>query len=259
MALAVDLKGKVGLVLGIANEQSIAFGCAQALRQAGAALCVTYLNDKARSHVEPLAQRLQAELLLPCDVRQPGQLEAVFAAMAEHWGKLDFVVHSIAWSPLDELHGRLLDSTAEGFALAMDVSCHSFVRAAKLAEPLMQQAGGGTLLTMSYYGADKVVAHYNLMGPVKAALESASRYLAAELGSSGIRVHALSPGPMPTRAASGIEQFDQLLDKGRHHSPLQRLGTPEDVGHLAAFLVSDLGAHLTGSTLFVDAGLNIMS
>ncbi|PXF31669.1 short-chain dehydrogenase [Pokkaliibacter plantistimulans] len=259
MALAVDLKGKVGLVLGIANEQSIAFGCAQALRQAGAALCVTYLNDKARPHVEPLAQRLQAELLLPCDVRQPGQLEAVFAAMAEHWGKLDFVVHSIAWSPLDELHGRLLDSTAEGFAQAMDVSCHSFVRAARLAEPLMQQAGGGTLLTMSYYGADKVVAHYNLMGPVKAALESASRYLAAELGSSGIRVHALSPGPMPTRAASGIEQFDQLLDKGRHHSPLQRLGTPEDVGHLAAFLVSDLGAHLTGSTLFVDAGLNIMS
>ncbi|PPC77650.1 enoyl-[acyl-carrier-protein] reductase FabI [Pokkaliibacter plantistimulans] len=259
MALAVDLKGKVGLVLGIANEQSIAFGCAQALQQAGAALCVTYLNDKARSHVEPLAQRLQAELLLPCDVRQPGQLEAVFAAMAEHWGKLDFVVHSIAWSPLDELHGRLLDSTAEGFAQAMDVSCHSFVRAARLAEPLMQQAGGGTLLTMSYYGADKVVAHYNLMGPVKAALESASRYLAAELGSSGIRVHALSPGPMPTRAASGIEQFDQLLDKGRHHSPLQCLGTPEDVGHLAAFLVSDLGAHLTGSTLFVDAGLNIMS
>ncbi|MDH2433569.1 enoyl-ACP reductase FabI [Pokkaliibacter sp. MBI-7] len=259
MALAVDLKGKVGLVLGIANEQSIAFGCAQALQQAGAALCVTYLNDKARSHVEPLAQQLQAELLLPCDVRQPGQLEAVFAAMAEHWGKLDFVVHSIAWSPLDELHGRLLDSTAEGFAQAMDVSCHSFVRAARLAEPLMQQAGGGTLLTMSYYGADKVVAHYNLMGPVKAALESASRYLAAELGSSGIRVHALSPGPMPTRAASGIEQFDQLLDKGRHCSPLQRLGTPEDVGHLAAFLVSDLGAHLTGSTLFVDAGLNIMS
>ncbi len=257
MSLAIDLTGKRGIVLGVANDQSIAFGCAMALREAGAALCISYQNDKARLHVAPLAERLDAAILHPCDVARPGDLEGLFEAARSAWGTIDFVIHSIAWSPLDELHGRLLDSSQEGFARAMDISCHSFIRMARLAEPLMP--AGGTLLTMSYYGSEKVVDHYNMMGPIKAALESSARYLAAELGRQNIRVHALSPGPMPTRAASGIEQFDTLMATAIERAPLHRLGTPQDVGAMAAFLISDLGANLTGSTLYVDAGDHIMA
>ncbi|MFC6669276.1 SDR family oxidoreductase [Marinobacterium aestuariivivens] len=205
----------------------------------------------------PLADRLGASLLLRCDVSRAKELNALFEMVAETWRRVDFLIHSIAWSPIEELHGRLLDSSPEGFARAMDISCHSFIRMAKLAEPLM--TAGGTLLTMSYYGSEKVVEHYNLMGPVKAALESSVRYMAAELGPRNIRVHSLSPGPMPTRAASGIEQFDALMGSAVERAPLHRLGTPRDVGTLAAFLVSDLGANLTGSNLFVDAGDHIMA
>ncbi len=256
MSLVIDLNGMKGIVLGVANAQSIAFGCAQALREAGAQLCINYQNDKARPHVAPLAEQLGASIFQACDVAHPEELERLFDAAKERWGSIDFVVHSIAWSPLHELHGRLLDSSAEGFARAMDISCHSFIRAARLAEALMP--AGGTLLTMSYYGAEKVVDHYNMMGPIKAALESSVRYLAAELGGMNIRVHALSPGPMPTRAASGIAQFDSLMESTIARAPLHRLGTPADVGAMAAFLVSDLGANLTGSTVYVDAGDHIM-
>ncbi|MFZ3117575.1 MAG: enoyl-ACP reductase FabI, partial [Variovorax sp.] len=200
------LQGKKGLVVGIANAQSIAWGCARAFRDAGAELAVTWFNDKARPHVEPLAQQLQAPIALPLDVEQPGQMEAVFAAIEQQWGRLDFVLHSIAFAPKSDLHGRVTDSSREGFGRAMDISCHSFARMARLAEPLMKD--GGSLMTMSYVGAEEVIPDYGLMGPVKAALEASTRYMAAELGPKGIRVNAVSPGPLATRAASGIPNFD---------------------------------------------------
>lgn len=249
-----QLIGKRGLVVGVANEQSIAWGCAKAFREAGAELALTWLNDKARPHVEPLAQQLGAALQMPLDVEQPEQLDAVFAAITERWGRLDFLLHSIAFAPSGDLHGRVIDCSKEGFARAMDISCHSFIRMARLAEPLM--AHGGALLTMSYLGADEVVAHYGLMGPVKAALESSVRYLATELGPQGIRVNAVSPGPLATRAASGIAHFDELMDDARRRAPLRRLVDIDEVGSLCAFLASDAARAITGDTLYVDAGFH---
>ena len=251
-----DLQGKKGLVVGIANDKSIAYGCAKAFRQCGAELAVTYLNDKAKPYVEPLAGELEAALLLPLDVEQDGQLEAVFATLAERFGKLDFLVHSIAYAPLADLHGRVADSSREGFLRAMDISCHSFVRMAKLAEPLMRD--GGALLTMTYLGADEVIDHYGIMGPVKAALQAWSRYPAAELGSQGIRVHAISPGPLQTRAASGIKDFDHLIEEAVERAPLHRLVSPADVGGLAAYLVSDLATSITGSVIYIDGGYHVV-
>ena len=195
------LKGKRGLVVGVANADSIAFGCAAKLRAFGAEIALTYLNDKARTYVEPLARQIDADLLLPLDVMQPGQMQAVFERIEREWGKLDFVIHSIAFAPRDDLHGRITDCSQAGFLQAMQVSCHSFIEMAHYAEKLLNP--GGALITMSYHGADKVVDHYNLMGPVKAALESSVRYLANELGERDIRVFAVSPGPLRTRAASG--------------------------------------------------------
>ncbi len=250
------LAGKKGLVVGIANDQSIAYGCAKAFREAGAEVAVTYVNAKAEAYVRPLAESLDSPIILPCDVRQPGQLEAVFAEIGQQWGKLDFVLHSIAFAPMEDLHNRLVDSSQAGFAMAMDVSCHSFIRMAKLAEPLMTQ--GGCLLTVTFYGSEKVVEHYNLMGPVKSALESSVRYMAAELGSKGIRVHALSPGPLQTRAASGIDRFDELLDRVRAQAPQHMLASIEDVGNVAAFLASDSARSLTGNIEYIDAGYHIM-
>lgn len=250
------LEGKKGLVVGIANTQSIAWGCARALRAAGAELAVTWLNDKARPYVQPLAEQVQAPIQLPLDVEQPGQLEAVFDAVTQQWGHLDFVLHSIAFAPAADLHGRLADSSREGFMRAMDISCHSFARMARLAEPLMKD--GGTLLTMSYLGAAEVIDNYGLMGPVKAALESSVRYLAAEMGPQGIRVNAISPGPLATRAASGIADFDQLLADAAQRAPLRRLVDIDDVGALCTFLASDAGRSITGSTLYVDAGYHIL-
>ncbi|HYC02193.1 MAG TPA: enoyl-ACP reductase FabI [Azospirillaceae bacterium] len=254
--LSTSLAGKKGLVVGIANDQSIAYGCARAFRRLGADLAVTYLNDKARRFVEPLAAELEAPLFLPCDVQQPGQLEAVFEAVRAEWGRLDFLLHSIAFAPTADLHGRVVDSSREGFMTAMDVSCHSFVRMAKLAEPLMDR--GGTLFTMSYYGAEKVIEHYNIMGPVKAALEATVRYMAAELGPKGIRVHAISPGPIRTRAASGIDHFQELMDKVADRAPAHRLVEIDDVGMTTALLATDAGRLLTGATTYVDGGYNIM-
>ena len=252
----ITLEGKRGLVVGIANDSSIAYGCAKAFRALGAELAVTYLNAKAERHVKPLADELEASLFLPLDVRNEGELEAVFAAIQEKWGKIDFVLHSIAFAPKEDLHARVVDSSQEGFLLAMDVSCHSFVRMAKLAEPLMTD--GGCLQTVTFYGGEKVVEHYNLMGPVKAALESVTRYMAAELGDKGIRVHALSPGPLATRAASGIDRFDELMTRVAERAPTHHLVTIEDVGAYAAFLASDAAKSLTGSVAFIDGGYNIV-
>lgn len=255
MTAIIDLAGKRGLVIGIANDHSIAAGCAEAFAGARATLAVTYLNDKARPFVQPVADRLPAEWMAPCDVRMPGSLEAVFEEVRTRWGTLDFLLHSIAYAPKDDLHGRVVDCSAEGFALAMDVSCHSFIRMAKLAEPLM--ADGGCLLTVTFYGSERVVEHYNLMGPVKAALESTTRYMAAELGPKQIRVHAVSPGPIRTRAASGLDRFDEMLDAAAKEVPEHQLVGIEDVGAVAAFLVSDAAKRVTGTIIPVDGGQHV--
>lgn len=255
-AKAPFLEGKKGLVIGIANEQSIAWGCARAFRALGAELAVTYLNDKARKHVEPLAQELGASIFMPLDVRVPGQMESVFEMIAQKWGDLDFAVHSIAFSPKEALQGRVVDVEQEGFRTTMDVSCWSFLRMAHLAEPLMKN--GGTLFTMTYYGSQMVVENYNIMGVAKAALESAVRYVAAELGPKKIRVHAISPGPLATRAASGIPEFDALLDRAKAKAPARSLVTVDDVGVATAFLAHDAAHLITGETLFVDGGYHIM-
>jgi enoyl-[acyl-carrier protein] reductase I len=250
------LEGKRGLIVGIANENSIAWGCAKAFRAFGAELAVTYLNDKAKKYVEPLARELEAPIVMPLDVRTPGQMEAVFERIAKQWGKLDFVVHSIAFSPKEALQGRVVDVSQEGFLTTLDVSCWTFIRMAHLAEPLMKK--GGSLFTMTYYGSQMVVKNYNIMGVAKAALECAVRYIAAELGPKGIRVHAISPGPLATRAASGIPEFDALLDKAKAKAPARSLVSIEDVGVATAFLAHDAARLITGETLYIDGGYHII-
>lgn len=250
-----SLEGKKALVVGIANEHSIAWGCAQALRKQGADLAVTWLNAKAEPHVHPLAEQLGAEIMAPLDVSHPGQTEALFETIADRWGKLDILLHSIAFAPRDDLHGRVVDCSSEGFAQAMDISVHSFLRMTRLAEPLM--ADGGTCLSVSFFGSSRVVRHYNMMGPVKAALESVVRYAAAELGEKGIRVHALSPGPLATRAASGIDHFDELLSNAAERAPTHHLATIRDVGAMAAFLASPEARNLTGGVYDIDGGYSI--
>ena len=250
------LTGKKGLIVGIANEHSLAYGCARHFHAAGAELAITYLNARAEPYVRPLAAASDSKIVMPCDVTVRGQLEAVYEEIAEKWERLDFVLHSIAYARAEDLHGRIVDCSADGFAFAMQVSVHSFLRMAKLAEPLM--TSGGCLLAMSYYGAEKAVAHYNIMGPVKAALEAAVRYIAVELGSQHIRVNALSPGPVATRAASGIEHFDELLERAAKLAPEHQLITLDDIGALAAFLVSDEAKAITGNISYVDAGYHIV-
>ena len=251
------LSGKRALVVGIANEYSIAYGCASAFRQLGAELAITYLNDKARPHVEPLARKLEAPIFLPLDVERPGELEALFDALKNKWGRLDLLVHSIAFAPKADLQGGLIDCSAEGFKRAMDVSVHSFVRMAKLAAPLMSD--GGAMFAMTYHGAQKVVPNYNVMGPVKAALEAACRYLAYELGEKRIRVHPVSPGPLKTRAASGLKDFDLLLNEAASRAPLGELVDIDDVGFTCAYLATPYARRLTGQTIYVDGGVNIMA
>ncbi|WP_108659175.1 enoyl-ACP reductase FabI [Acuticoccus kandeliae] len=257
MNAIVDLSGKRGLVVGIANEHSIAAGCAAAFRDAGAELAVTYLNAKAEPHVRPVAEGLGATIITPCDVRVPGELEAVFEEIGAKWGKLDFLLHSIAFAPREDLQTSVVNCSAEGFALAMDVSCHSFIRMARLAAPLMTD--GGCLMTVSFYGADRVVENYNLMGPVKAALESSVRYIAADLAPRKIRAHAISAGPVMTRAASGIGRFDELMDEVRQRTPAGQLVTIEEIGRIAAFLASGAGAPMTGSVVFADNGFHVVA
>ena len=250
------LEGHKVLVVGIANDQSIAYGCARAFRAAGAELAVTWLSEKARPHVEPLARELEAEIFMPLDVNAGGETEAVFERIAKDWGQLDVLVHSIAFSPRDALCGRVIDVGREGFAATMDVSCWSFIRMAHLAEPLMKK--GGTLFTMTYYGSERVIENYNIMGVAKAALECAVRYVAAELGPKGIRVHAVSPGPLATRAASGIPEFDELLAKAQEKAPARALVDIDDVGAATAFLALDAAKLITGETLYIDGGYHII-
>ena len=256
-AIRPVLTGHKALVVGIANDQSIAYGCAKAFRDAGAELAVTWLNDKARPHVEPLARALEAPITGALDVAVPGQLEAVFDQIRQRWGKLDILVHSIAFAPLEDLRGGLLDCSAEGFAKAMDVSCHSFVRMARLAAPLMTD--GGTMFAMSYYGANRVVPNYNVMGPVKAALEASCRYLAYELGPRRIRVHAISPGPLKTRAANALKDFELLLNEATRKAPLGELVDIMDVGYACAYLATPFAHRITGGTVYVDGGTNIVA
>jgi enoyl-[acyl-carrier protein] reductase I len=250
------LDNKRGLIVGIANDRSIAWGCAKAFRAFGAELAVTYLNDKAKKYVAPLAQALDASIFMPLDVNAAGQMEAVFDRIAEEWGELDFLVHSIAFAPKQALEGRVVDVDRDGFLTTMVVSCWTFMRMAHLAEPLMRK--GGTLFTMTYYGSQTVVKNYNIMGVAKAALESAVRYMAAELGPKGIRVHAISPGPLSTRAASGIPEFDALLDKARSTAPARSLVSIDDVGVATAFLAHDAARLITGETMYVDGGYHII-
>jgi enoyl-[acyl-carrier protein] reductase I len=251
------LKDSKALVVGIANDSSIAYGCSKAFRELGADLAITYLNDKAKPYVEPLAKSLDASIFMPLDVSKPGALDAVFETITAKWGRLDILVHSIAFAPKEDLQGGLLSCSAAGFGVAMDVSCHSFVRMAKLAAPLM--TNGGTMFAMSYHGANKVVPTYSVMGPVKAALEACCRYLAYELGPKGIRVHAISPGPLKTRAASGLKDFDLLLNEAAQRAPIGELVDIDDVGFTCAFLATPYARRLSGETLYVDGGVNIMA
>ncbi len=251
------LEGKKGLILGIANERSIAYGCGEMFHALGAELAVTYLNEKAERFVKPLAEQLESSIFMICDVEVPGQLEAVFERVSQVWGRLDFVLHSIAYAPKEDLHARVTDCSKEGFLQAMATSCYSLIHTARLAEPLM--GGGGSILTVTYYGSEKVVANYNIMGPVKAALESCVRYMAAELGPKMIRVNSLSPGPISTRAASGIEHFDALMERAVELAPEHHLVSIEDVGAFAAFLVADGAKSITGGVHYVDGGYHIVA
>ena len=250
------LKGKKALITGIANDQSIGYGCAKAFRALGADLAMTYRNEKAKKFVEPLAKELEASIFMPLDLQTEGSLEAIFAQIEKQWGALDICVHSIAFAPKADLQGRVIDCSKEGFLTAMEISCWSFIRTAKLAEPLMKD--GGTISTMTYYGSQMVVENYNIMGPVKAALESTVRYLAAELGPKGIRVHAISPGPLKTRASSGITEFDELIAKAQAKAPARSLVSIEDVGVAVAFLSMNGAKLITGETLYIDGGYHII-
>ena len=251
------LEGKKVLIVGVANEYSIAYGCAKAFHELGADVAITYLNEKAKPFVEPLAKAVEAKIFAPLDVSQPGQMEALFKQIKKEWGELDVVVHSIASAKKEDIKGGLLNCSADGFAMAMDISVHSFVRMAKLAAPLMKN--GGTMFAMTYLGARKVVPNYNVMGPVKAALEAACRYLAYELGPKKIRVHAISPGPLKTRAASGLKDFDMLLNQAVERAPVGELVDIMDVGFACAYLATPYARRLTGETLYVDGGVNIMA
>lgn len=255
--LPTVLSGCKALIVGVANDRSIAWGCAQAMRKAGAAIAMTYANDRARPHVEPLARQLDAEIFLPLDVRNPAQLDTLFETIGQRWGGIDILVHSVAFAPKDALQGRVTDCPRDGFLTAMDVSCWSFLDLARRSEALMKT--GGTMLTMSYLGANEVVENYGIMGPVKAALESCVRYIATELGPKGIRVHAVSPGPLATRAASGIRDFDELMQRVSASAPVRRLVTIEEVGAACVFLASPYGAAMTGETLYIDGGFHILA
>ena len=250
------LDGQKALTVGVANDRSIAWGCAQAMHLAGAEIAMTYLNEKARPHVEPCASAVEASLLLPLEVRETAQADALFDAIASKWGRLDILVHSIAFAPRQALEGRVTDCPRDGFLTAMDVSCWSLLDLTRRAEKLM--TSGGTIFAMSYHGANEVIENYGIMGPVKAAFESAVRYLAVELGPKGIRVQAVSPGPLATRAASGIPDFDALMERVAERAPARRLVTIEEVGAACVFLASSYAGAMTGDTIYIDGGYHIL-
>jgi len=251
----LSLSGRKGLVVGVANQHSLAWSAALHFAQAGAELALTYVSETTRPHVAGLAERVKAPIFMPCDVAAPGELEAVFDTITKRWGRLDFLLHAVGSIPPRDLRGRLVDCSAEGFAQGMLVSTYSLIRMAHLAEPLMPQ--GGSLITLSYLGAERVVDHYNVMGPVKAALEASMRYLAHELGPQGIRVNAISAGPVQTRAASGLTGFSGFLDNAAKTAPLRRNIEADEVGRAALLLASDFTAATTGEILHVDAGVHI--
>jgi len=246
------LAGKKALIVGIANEHSIAYGCAHTLKQVGADIAITYINDKAKPHVDKVAADLKPDIYERCDVTNDDDIKNLFSNIQSKWGQLDILIHSIAFAPKEDLQGPIIESSKQGFLLAMDISCHSFMRMANLARPLMRN--GGSMFAMSFYGAEKVVQNYNLMGPVKAALEASVRYMAVELGPNKIRVVAISPGPVKTRAASGLSKFDELMIQAREKSPLQTLVDIYDVGAMVTFLASDYAKNITGDTIYIDGG-----
>ncbi len=258
-----SLHGKTGLVVGLANNASIAMGCIRQFLSAGASLAVTYQNAAAKPYAESALKPLYSEydgqlkIFSPCDVADQNQIDSLFTEIKNKMGRLDFMVHCVASAPPHDLHGRVIDCTRDGFLAAMDVSCYSFIRLAKSAEQFMP--GGGSIITLSYYGAEKVIPNYNMMGPVKAALESAVRELASELGQKNIRVNAISPGPVPTRAASGLVDFKGLQRQAIDKSPGHRLVNIDEIGATAVFLVSDGSKAITGTTTYVDAGYHIMA
>ncbi|PLW75122.1 enoyl-ACP reductase FabI [Cohaesibacter celericrescens] len=250
------MNGKRGLIMGVANNRSIAWGIAKACKDAGAELAFTYQGDALKKRVEPLADQLDAFVAGHCDVTDAESLDAVFAAIEEKWGKLDFVVHCIAYADKDELTGRYVDTTAENFSKSMFISCYSFTAVAQRAEKLMTE--GGSMLTLTYYGAEKVMPHYNVMGVAKSALETSVRYLAEDLGKQNIRVNAISAGPIKTLAASGIGDFRYILKWNEYNSPLRRVVTIEEVGDSAVYLLSDYSRGVTGEVHHVDAGYNVV-
>lgn len=257
MMMNETLAGKKGIVIGVANESSIAWGCAKAFVEAGAEVGITYLSTKSERYVLPLAEQIEAPIVYQLDVQDDAQMEGLIERVKSEWGSLDFVLHSIAFAPQQDLHGRVTDASRDGFLKAMNISCYSFIKLARLTEPLLKKGEpGGSLLTVTYYGSEKVVPHYGIMGPVKAALESSVRYLASELGQEGIRVNAISPGPLMTRAASGIQNFEELLAEAKAKSPKRNVVTIDDVGSLARFLVSDESKYITGNVSYIDAGFH---
>ncbi|HAR41061.1 MAG TPA: enoyl-[acyl-carrier-protein] reductase FabI [Bdellovibrionales bacterium] len=251
-------EGKRALILGVANERSLAWGIAQVLHQGGARLAFTYLGEALKRRVEPLAQSVNAELIEACDVSYDDQINALFGKVREKWDGLDILVHSLAYANRDDLEGRFVDTSREGFRIAMDISAYSLVAVAKQAESLMQN-NGGSILTLSYYGAEKVVPNYNVMGVAKAALEASVRYLAWDLGPKKIRVNAISAGPVKTLAAAGIRNFRTMLSAAEEKTPLKENINAQDVGELGAFLCGPGGVHITGTTMYVDSGAHIMA
>ena len=250
------MKGKRGLIMGVANDRSIAWGIADALHKAGAELAFTYQGDVFKKRVVPLVSKLNPTAVLDCDVTSQGSLEATFTELKKKWDSIDFVVHAIAFSDKDQLKGRYVDTTPENFRMTMDISCYSFTAVAQRAEKMMNN--GGSMVTLTYYGSEKVMPHYNVMGVAKAALEASVRYMAEDLGKRAIRVNSISAGPIKTLAASGVGDFRYILKWNELNAPLRRTVTIDEVGNAALYLLSDLGSAVTGECLHVDAGYHVV-
>lgn len=252
------LEGKRGLVMGVLNNRSIAYGIAKAAVEAGAEIAMTYLGEPVKKRIDPIAEELNCDILLPCNVANQEEIDEVFKTLEKKWGKLDFLVHAIAYSDKEELRGRYYETTASNFANTMNISCYSLVAVTRAAVPLMEKAGGGSIITMTYYGGEKVIPHYNVMGVAKAALESSVKYLAADLGEKKIRINSISSGPVKTMAAAGIGGFNYMLKFSEYNTPLRENATIEDNGKTALYLLSDLSTSVTGENIHVDGGYHVV-